>query len=65
MDARRGRVRHLWSAPLAELFRSHKGSDAAGRQDGLLWYKDCGQLVACEFSMAVVQANNLLEDHSQ
>ncbi|KAL5713957.1 hypothetical protein ACHQM5_015983 [Ranunculus cassubicifolius] len=41
------------------------GSDAAGRQDGLLWYKDTGQHMTGEFSMAVVQANNLLEDHSQ
>ncbi|KAH6767271.1 ATPase [Perilla frutescens var. hirtella] len=43
----------------------HKGSDASGRQDGLLWYKDSGQHVNGEFSMAVVQANNLLEDQSQ
>ncbi|KAG8095870.1 hypothetical protein GUJ93_ZPchr0013g36778 [Zizania palustris] len=42
-----------------------RGSDVAGRQDGLLWYKDAGQLVTGEFSMAVVQANNLLEDQSQ
>ncbi|KAJ8648039.1 hypothetical protein MRB53_001062 [Persea americana] len=43
----------------------HTGSDAVGRQDGLLWYKDTGQHVNGEFSMAVVQANNLLEDESQ
>ncbi|XVF18082.1 hypothetical protein REPUB_Repub10bG0181000 [Reevesia pubescens] len=43
----------------------HKGSDAAGRLDGLLWYKDSGQHLNGEFSMAVVQANNLLEDQSQ
>ncbi|CAN6290747.1 unnamed protein product [Urochloa humidicola] len=42
-----------------------KGSDAAGQQDGLLWYKDAGQLATGEFSMAVVQANQLLEDQSQ
>ncbi|XP_024983649.1 probable protein phosphatase 2C 38 [Cynara cardunculus var. scolymus] len=36
-----------------------------GRTDGLLWYKDLGSHVSGEFSMAVVQANNLLEDHSQ
>jgi len=42
-----------------------KGSDAAGRQEGLLWYKDAGQLATGEFSMAVVQANQLLEDQSQ
>lgn len=40
-------------------------SDASGRQDGLLWYKDTGQHLVGEFSMAVVQANNLLEDQSQ
>ena len=43
----------------------HTGSDAGGRQDGLLWYKDSGQHSSGEFSMAVIQANNLLEDHSQ
>ncbi|KAK3037136.1 hypothetical protein RJ639_031023 [Escallonia herrerae] len=43
----------------------HTGSDTAGRQDGLLWYKDIGQHLNGEFSMAVVQANNLLEDQSQ
>ncbi|XP_058098311.1 probable protein phosphatase 2C 60 isoform X2 [Magnolia sinica] len=40
-------------------------SDAVGQQDGLLWYKDTGQHLNGEFSMAVVQANNLLEDQSQ
>ncbi|KAA8535972.1 hypothetical protein F0562_028450 [Nyssa sinensis] len=40
-------------------------TDAGGRQDGLLWYKDTGQHFNGEFSMAVVQANNLLEDQSQ
>ncbi|KAL3631648.1 hypothetical protein CASFOL_024632 [Castilleja foliolosa] len=43
----------------------HTGSDASGHQDGLLWYKDSGQHFNGEFSMAVVQANNLLEDQSQ
>ncbi|KAG0453890.1 hypothetical protein HPP92_025194 [Vanilla planifolia] len=40
-------------------------SDGVGRQEGLLWYKDTGQHSNGEFSMAVVQANNLLEDQSQ
>ncbi|XP_028768061.1 probable protein phosphatase 2C 79 [Neltuma alba] len=40
-------------------------SDAGGRQDGLLWYRDSGQHLSGDFSMAVVQANNLLEDQSQ
>ncbi|CDP01847.1 unnamed protein product [Coffea canephora] len=44
---------------------AHSGSDTAGRQDGLLWYKDTGQHSIGDFSMAVVQANNLLEDQSQ
>ncbi|MCD7449232.1 hypothetical protein HAX54_050670 [Datura stramonium] len=43
----------------------YAGSDAAGRQDGLFWYKDSGQHLIGDFSMAVVQANNLLEDQSQ
>ncbi|MBA0572631.1 hypothetical protein Golob_002958 [Gossypium lobatum] len=43
----------------------HKNADTGGHQDGLLWYKDTGQHVNGEFSMAVVQANNLLEDQSQ
>nr|XP_023916557.1 probable protein phosphatase 2C 60 [Quercus suber]POF05405.1 putative protein phosphatase 2c 60 [Quercus suber] len=43
----------------------HRGSDAGGRQEGLLWYKDSGQHLNGDFSMAVVQANNLLEDQSQ
>ncbi|KAJ6409958.1 hypothetical protein OIU84_009449 [Salix udensis] len=43
----------------------HTNSDTGGRQDGLLWYKDHGQHINGEFSMAVVQANNLLEDQSQ
>lgn len=43
----------------------HSGSDSAGRHEGLLWYKDIGQHMNGEFSMAVVQANNLLEDQSQ
>ncbi|XP_010941349.1 probable protein phosphatase 2C 60 isoform X1 [Elaeis guineensis] len=43
----------------------HTGSDTVGRQDGLLWYKDSGQHTNGEFSMAVVQANSLLEDQSQ
>lgn len=45
--------------------RQGSGSDSVGCQDGLLWYKDHGHHVNGEFSMAVVQANNLLEDQSQ
>ncbi|XP_071726444.1 probable protein phosphatase 2C 38 isoform X2 [Rutidosis leptorrhynchoides] len=42
-----------------------KSSDQIGRTDGLLWYKDLGSHINGEFSMAVIQANNLLEDQSQ
>lgn len=41
------------------------GPDAAGKQDGLLWYKDSGKHIYGDFSMSVVQANSLLEDQSQ
>uniref|UniRef100_A0A7N0UG41 protein-serine/threonine phosphatase n=1 Tax=Kalanchoe fedtschenkoi TaxID=63787 RepID=A0A7N0UG41_KALFE len=43
----------------------HTGSDSTCCQDGLLWYKDSGRHLAGDFSMAVIQANNLLEDQSQ
>ncbi|XWS55753.1 hypothetical protein CRYUN_Cryun09bG0027700 [Craigia yunnanensis] len=39
--------------------------DSGGLLDGLLWYKDLGQHVYGEFSMAVIQANSLLRDQSQ
>ncbi|OAY68254.1 putative protein phosphatase 2C 28 [Ananas comosus] len=52
------------SSPSDHLY-VRNGSDAIGRRDGLMWYKDYGQHVGGEFSIAVVQANNLLEDQSQ
>ncbi|KAJ1395993.1 hypothetical protein SESBI_32962 [Sesbania bispinosa] len=39
--------------------------DVSGRVDGLLWYKDLGNHLYGEFSMAVIQANSSLEDRSQ
>ncbi|CAL5351212.1 unnamed protein product [Camellia sinensis] len=45
--------------------RNRQIGDPNGRVDGLLWYKDLGHHVNGEFSMAVIQANNLLEDQSQ
>lgn len=51
--------------PSAEGEHSGRSGDVAGRVDGLLWYKDSGHHVNGEFSMAVVQANNLLEDQSR
>ncbi|XP_010260120.1 PREDICTED: probable protein phosphatase 2C 38 isoform X2 [Nelumbo nucifera] len=44
---------------------SLEDDDASGRAKGLLWYKNSGHHVNGEFSMAVIQANNLLEDQSQ
>ncbi|XP_052187937.1 probable protein phosphatase 2C 38 isoform X2 [Diospyros lotus] len=44
---------------------SGKAGDASGRIDGLWWYRDWGHHVNGEFSMAVIQANNVLEDQSQ
>ncbi|KAG5533284.1 hypothetical protein RHGRI_027464 [Rhododendron griersonianum] len=44
---------------------SSRGRDAGGRVDGLWWYKDSGEHINGEFSMAVIQANNTLEDQSQ
>ncbi|RRT80904.1 hypothetical protein B296_00007735 [Ensete ventricosum] len=43
------------------------GEGAVGREgrDGLLWYRDLGRCAGGEFSMAVVQANQVLEDQSQ
>ncbi|KAI6677555.1 hypothetical protein NL676_038351 [Syzygium grande] len=61
-----GLMNFLWSCfrPRSDQY-VHAGSDSGGRQDGLLWYKDLGQHLVGEFSMAVVQANTLIEDHSQ
>lgn len=41
------------------------GGDFSGRTNGLMWHKDLGTHVNGEFSMAVIQANSLLEDQSQ
>lgn len=51
--------------PSVEGENSNGNSDANGRFDGLVWHKDFGQHVNGDFSMAVVQANNILEDQSQ
>lgn len=61
-----GLMNFLWACfgPRSDRYL-HSGSDSVGRQDGLLWYKDVGQHSNGEFSMAVVQANSLLEDQSQ
>ena len=53
-------VKSCWK-PLVE----GDDEDGSGRVDGLLWYKDFGNHVYGEFSMAVIQANSPLEDRSQ
>uniref|UniRef100_A0A5B6ZDU7 protein-serine/threonine phosphatase n=1 Tax=Davidia involucrata TaxID=16924 RepID=A0A5B6ZDU7_DAVIN len=60
-------VKPCWK-PSVEGDRSRRGGGAdlsGGRVDGLLWYKDLGPHVNGEFSIAVIQANGLLEDQSQ
>ncbi|KAL3531877.1 hypothetical protein ACH5RR_005398 [Cinchona calisaya] len=57
-------VRPCWK-PSVEGDGSRRGGDPNGRFDGLLWYKDLGSHVNGEFSMAVIQANGLLEDQCQ
>lgn len=42
-----------------------KGGSCLDGKDGLLWYRDLGKYGSGEFSMAVVQANQVLEDQSQ
>ncbi|EFJ09787.1 hypothetical protein SELMODRAFT_427794 [Selaginella moellendorffii] len=44
---------------------THGSSSMTDRNDALLWYRDLGQHAFGEFSIAVVQANALLEDQSQ
>ena len=46
-------------------WKSHDDDDLNGRVDGLLWSKDLGHHVYGQFSMAVIQANNVVEDQSQ
>lgn len=41
------------------------GGGGSGGKDGLLWFKDKGKHGVGDFSMAVVQANRVLEDQSQ
>ncbi|GLU08523.1 hypothetical protein SLE2022_254300 [Rubroshorea leprosula] len=41
------------------------GGGAIEGKDGLLWFRDIGKYGSGDFSMAVVQANKVLEDQSQ
>ncbi|CAN1135408.1 Probable protein phosphatase 2C 67 [Linum perenne] len=42
-----------------------EGDDTVGKMDGLMWHKDLGSHSYGDFSMAVIQANGVLEDYSQ
>lgn len=42
-----------------------KDEEEEDDDDALLWSRDIGQHAAGDFSFAVVQANEVLEDHSQ
>lgn len=48
--------------PVRKYARMRKDED---EDDALLWSRDLGRHSAGEFSIAVVQANEVLEDHSQ
>lgn len=51
--------------PKSSLDSTTTTTASAGRLDGLLWFKDIGHHLNGDYSMAVVQANMLLEDQSQ
>ncbi|KAI0493633.1 hypothetical protein KFK09_023754 [Dendrobium nobile] len=53
------------SACLVPVRRYARMSKDEGADDALLWSRDIGQHSAGEFSIAVVQANECIEDHSQ
>ncbi|KAL8120360.1 putative protein phosphatase 2C 42 isoform X2 [Apium graveolens] len=44
---------------------NHSNLDGDFGKDGLLWFKDTGKCASGDFSMAVIQANMVLEDQSQ
>ncbi|XP_072975544.1 probable protein phosphatase 2C 38 [Typha angustifolia] len=58
-------VSPCWKPPQERREDDVGSGRGGGKADGLLWYKDLGRHACGEFSMAVVQANNLLEDGSQ
>uniref|UniRef100_A0A0E0K3Q6 Uncharacterized protein n=1 Tax=Oryza punctata TaxID=4537 RepID=A0A0E0K3Q6_ORYPU len=68
------RIAFACLAPVRRYARTRKDEDGGdngggggggGFADGLLWSRDLGCHAAGEFSFAVVQANETLEDHSQ
>jgi len=58
-------IRRIVSPCWRPSIEGENSGDASGRSDGLLWYKDFGRHSDGDYSMAVVQANNLLEDQCQ
>ncbi|KAL4337291.1 probable protein phosphatase 2C 48 [Arachis ipaensis] len=58
-------VKSCWKPLVEGEDNGDGGGSSSGRVDGLLWYKDLGYHLHGEFSMAVIQANNSLEDRSQ
>lgn len=58
-------VRSCWKPAADGDDGDGSGSGSGGRVDGLLWYKDLGNHIYGEFSMAVIQANSSLEDRSE
>ncbi|KAF5737127.1 protein phosphatase 2C 38 [Tripterygium wilfordii] len=57
-------VKPCWR-PFVDGDGNRAGGRGSGRNDGLLWYKDLGNHALGDFSIAVVQANSILEDQSQ
>ncbi|KAH0904390.1 hypothetical protein HID58_043893 [Brassica napus] len=55
--------------PFGQTFDSSESGSGGGGggegKDGLLWFRDLGKYRGGEFSMAVIQANQVLEDQSQ
>ncbi|KAL3839599.1 hypothetical protein ACJIZ3_024190 [Penstemon smallii] len=58
-------VKPCWKPKVEGDGGSRRGGDPNGKVNGLLWYKDLGHHLNGEYSMAVIQANNLLEDQTQ
>ncbi|CAN1784737.1 Probable protein phosphatase 2C 42, partial [Linum perenne] len=58
---------NLLSLCFRPLGQTSGGGGGGGREgkEGLLWYRDAGKYASGDFSMAVVQANQVLEDQSQ
>lgn len=58
-------VSPCWRPSVENDGENSRGGHLGCRVDGLWWYLDSGFHVNGEFSMAVIQANNVMEDQSQ